>query len=113
MTEINAAKEFVTIEATAVIEDSQNVTIENDELESIYRYIASKEHLIKNIADAQANHLSSREFRNFKYKHTVGVKIIVKTANLLEGPRSYIWRHLGGDNTWTLGNGTLVKKHQV
>ena len=52
MTEINAAKELVTIEATAVIEDSPNVTLANDELESIYRFIASKEHLIKNIADA-------------------------------------------------------------
>ena len=31
MTEINAAKEFVTIEATAVIEDSPNVTLANDE----------------------------------------------------------------------------------
>ena len=103
------------IEATAIIEHSPNVTLANDELESIYRFIASKDHLIKNIADAQARHLSSREFRHQKYKHTVGVKIIVKTANLWEGARSYIWRHLGGDNTWTRGDGTritLVKIHQ-
>ena len=62
MTEVNdnVAKEFVTIEATAVIEDSPNVTLANDELESIYRFIASKDHLIKNIADAQAIHLSNR-----------------------------------------------------
>ena len=115
LTENIAVKEFVTIEATAIVEDSPNDTLANDELESIYRYIASKDHLIKNIADAKAQHLSSREFRNFKYKHTVGVKIIVRTANLWEGARSYIWRHLGGDNTWTRGNGTritLVKIHQ-
>ena len=35
MTEINAAKEFVTIVATSIIEDSPNVTLANDELESI------------------------------------------------------------------------------
>ena len=67
-TEVNVAKEIVTIEATAIIEDSPNVTLANDELESIYRFIASKDHLIKNIADAQARHLLSREFRNHKYK---------------------------------------------
>ena len=116
VTGINDVIEFVTIEATAIVEDSPNVTFANDEQESIYRFIASKDHLIKNIADAQAIHLSSREFRNNKYKHTVGVKIILKTANLWEGARSYIWRHLGGDNTWTRGDGTkitLVKIHQV
>ena len=62
MVEVNVYKEFVTIEATAVVEDSPNVTFVNDELESIYRFIASKDHLIKNIADAQSSHLSSREF---------------------------------------------------
>jgi hypothetical protein len=115
VTENNAVKEFVVIEATAIVETSPNETLANDELESIYRYIASKAHLIKNIAGAKAQYLSSREFRHLKYKHTVGVKIIVKTANLWEGARSYIWRHLGGDNTWTRGNGTritLVKIHQ-
>jgi hypothetical protein len=66
----------VTIEATAIVEDSPNVTFANDELEWIYRYISSKDHLIKNITDAQASHLSSREFQNDKYKHTVGVKIL-------------------------------------
>ena len=114
-TEVNVVKEIVTIKATAIIEDSPNVTLASDEIESIYRFIASKDHLIKNIADAQVTHLSSREFRNQKYKHTVGVRIIVKTGNLWEGARSYIWRHLGGDNAWTRGDGTritLVKIHQ-
>jgi hypothetical protein len=71
--------------------------------------------LIKNIADAKGQHLSTREFRHFKYKHTGGVKIIVKTANLWEGARSYTWRHLGIDNTMTQGDGTritIVKIHQ-
>ena len=57
---INVIRECVTIEATAIVEDSTNVTFANDELQPIYRFIASKDHLIKNIADAQASHLSSR-----------------------------------------------------
>ena len=112
---VRTESELVSIYATAVVEDSPYATLANEELESLYRFIASKEHLVKNIADAQACHLSSREFRNFKYKHTVEVKIIVKTANLWEGARKYIWRHLGSENTWTRGNGSkisLVKIHQ-
>ena len=108
-------REFVTIHATAIVEDSLNETLTNDEITSVYRFIASKDHLIKNIADAKANHLSSRKLRNCNFKHTIGVVIIVKTANLWEGARSYIWRHLGPGNSWTIGNGssiTLVKIHE-
>ena len=45
--EVNVTKEFVNIEATAIIEHSPNVTLANDELESFYKSIASKDHLIK------------------------------------------------------------------
>ena len=107
--------EVITIYATAVVEDSPNATLANDELESIYRFIASKDHLVKNISAAQACHVSSREFRNSKFKHTLDVKIFVKTANLWEGARNFIWLHLGSGNIWSRGNGlkiTLVKIHQ-
>ena len=90
-------------------------TLLNEELESVYRFIASKDHLVKNIADAQAKHLTTREFRQSKFKHTLEVKIIVRTANLWEGARNYIWRHLGSGNSWICGNGskiTLVQIHK-
>ena len=105
----------VTIYATAIIEDSVYATLVNDDVESLVRFLTSKEHLLRNIAHIEYNPLSSREFRNSKFKHTVQVMLHVKTEHLWEGPRGYIWRHLGSDNSWTRGNGTtitLVKIHQ-
>ena len=105
----------VTIFATAILEDSPNETLDNEELESLYRFVTSKDHLVKNIENIEFNYLSSRQFRSNKFKHTIQVSIKVKTASLWEGPRSYIWRHLGNDNTWARGNGSrfnLVKIHQ-
>ena len=104
---------IVIVYATAMIEDSPYVTLVAEELDSLSRFIASKEHLLRNIADVEFVHLSSRELRS-KYKHTVEVKIHVRTANLWEGARKYVWKHLG-DDTWTRTNGTkmnLVRIHQ-
>ena len=105
----------VTIFATAILEDSPNETLDNEELESLYRFVNSKDHLVKNIENIEFNYLSSRQFRSNKFKHTIQVLIKVKTASLWEGPRSYIWCHLGNDNTWVCGNGSRfnhVKIHQ-
>ena len=106
---------IATIHATAVIEDSPNFNLDNEELESLQRFIASKEHLVRNVANLEFKYLSSREFRSNKFKHTIEVKIHVKTENLWEGARNYIWKHLGDENTWSRGNGsriTLVRRHQ-
>ena len=70
------------------------------------RFLTSKEHLSRNIARIENNH--------FKFKHKVEVMLHVKTESLWKGTRSYIWRHLGSDNTWKRGNGTttnLVRIH--
>ena len=107
--------EFVTIFATAILEDSPYENLDQEEIESVYRFVTSNDHLVKNISNVEINYLSSRHLRNSKYKYTIEVKIKVKTANLWEGPRSYIWRHLGNENTWARGNGTkinLVSIHQ-
>ena len=103
----------VTIYAMAVVEDSPYVTLADEELDSLRRFLTCKDHLMRNIAHIEFNHLSSRELRS-RFKHIIDVKIHVKTANLWEGARSYIWRHIGND-TWTRTNGTrieLVKIHQ-
>ena len=79
------------------------------------RFLTNKDHLLRNIANFKFNYLSSREFRLNKFKHTVEVEVNVKTANLWEGARSYVWKHLVSDNTWSRGNGTqitLVRIHQ-
>ena len=105
---------IVTIHATAVLDDSPNVTLTNDDVDSLVRILTAKDHLNRNISNIEYSHLSSREFRNKKYKHTVGLKIHVKTESLWEGPRNYLWKHIGQD-CWDRRNGTvvtIVKIHQ-
>ena len=112
--QFNAMPEVVVIHGTAMIEDSPYETFSIDELDSMVRFITSKEHLRSNIQNIEYTNISSREFRNNRFKHIVGLKILVKTAALWETPRSYIWRHVGND-TWTRGNGSsinIVKIHQ-
>ena len=100
-------KPIVTIHATAVLEDSPFSTLMQEEVDSLVRFVTNKEHLARNIENIVYDHLSSREFRSTRFKHTVALKLIVKTANLWEGPRNYLWKHIGQD-TWTRGNGTLI-----
>ena len=112
--QVNVVPEVVVIHGTAIIEDSPYETFSTDELDSMVRFITSKEHLRSNIQNIEYTHVSSREFRNNRFKHIVALKIFVKTPALWETPRSYIWRHIGND-TWTRGNGSsinIVKIHQ-
>jgi hypothetical protein len=101
------------IHATADIEDSPNGNLIDEELDSLLRFITSRDHLKQNNNNIEFEHVSTREFRT-KFKHLVGVKINVKTVNLWEAARSYIWKHIGND-TWTRGNETkitLARIHQ-
>ena len=109
----NIVPSVVKIYATAVIDNSPNATLSNEDVGSLAKILGNKDHLVNNIANFEYSYLSSKELRT-KFKHTVGLVIIVKTCNLWEGARSYIWKHLGRD-TWTLRNGSevnIVKIHQ-
>ena len=109
----NQVPPVVMIHATAVIDDSPNAAFTNDDINSLGKIIGSKDHLVNNDANFNYSYLSTKELRT-KFKHTVGLVIHVKTCNLWEGARSYIWKHLGQD-TWTLRNGSevnIVKIHQ-
>ena len=102
----NIVPPVVTIYATAVIDNSPNAALTNEDVGSLAKILGNKDHLVNNIANFEYSYLSSKELRS-KFKHTVGLVIFVKTCNLWEGGRSYIWKHLGGD-TWTLKNGSEV-----
>ena len=102
------------VHATAIIEDCPSSVVTQDEIDSLVRFLTSQDHLSRNIENVVYNVLSSREFRNEKFKHMVQVQLNVKSANLWESARGYIWKHLGSDS-WTRGNGTritLVRIHQ-
>ena len=100
-------KPIVTINATAVIADSPNAVLTSDEIDSIMRFLTNRDHLQRNIRNVDYEYLSSDPLRNCKFKHTVGLKIDVKTENLWEGPRSYLWKHVGQD-LWSRGNGSVI-----
>ena len=94
--------------ATAIIDDSPNQTLTNHD--DVH---ASIKILTNNIANIEYAYLSSREFKK-NFKHTIGLAISVRTSNLWEGARNYIWKHIGRD-TWTLRNGAevnMVRIHQ-
>ena len=99
----------------AVSGNSPNDTFMQDEIESLYRFITSKDHLQRNIKNIKMNYLSTKYIRN-SFEHLVEVKLFVNTDQLWESPRNYIWKHLGNDSVWTRGNGTeirLTRIHQV
>ena len=102
----NTVPPIVTINATAVIDNSPNSTLTNEDVNSIFKILRNKEHLANNIVNFEYSYLSTREFRQ-KFKHTVGLAIFVQTCNLWEGARSYIYRHTGRDS-WALRNGSEI-----
>ena len=109
----NLIPPVVIVHAIAVLDDSPNDTLTDDEFRSLTKILRNKDHLINNIANIEYSHLSTKELRG-KFKHTVGLVIFVKTCNLWEGARNYLWKHIGRD-TWTLRNGTeinIVRIHQ-
>ena len=79
------------VHAVATFRNSPNDTIGQDDINSLQNFIYSEEHLQRNIVKIEFEKLSRWE---------VSTKLYVLTNNLWEGPRSYIWKHLGGQNLW-------------
>ena len=105
-------KPIVTIHATAVIADSPNAALTSDEIDSLMRFLTNRDHLQRNISNIAYEYLCSEPLRNCKFKHTVGLKIDVRTENLWEGPRSYLWKHVGQD-LWSRGNGSVISVARI
>ena len=110
---VDKVNDVVVVHATATFENCPDSELYQDYVESLSRFIFSKEHLKINICNVETSYISSRQFRNNMYTHIMSVKLSVLTGGLWEGPRAYLWKHLG-DDTWTRGNQTkiiLVKIH--
>ena len=100
------------IYATAIFIDSPNEHLAMDAINSLSKLVKHKEHLENNIQNIEWKHLSTREFRANRFKHTAEVILHVKTASLWEGARAYINKHLG-DETWTRSNGTVISLARI
>ena len=107
-TVVETVKYVVVVHATATFEDCPDPELFSEYVESFERFMFSKEHLKRNICKVETSYLSTRQFRNNMYTHTMSVRLFVLTGGLWEGPRSYIWRHLG-DDVWTRGNQTKIR----
>ena len=71
-----------------------------------------KEHLRKNILKIQAGRQTNRKLRNGAFKHTLELRIVVRTGNLWENARKYIWRNLGQD-MWTRKDGSTLTLDRI
>ena len=87
--------------------------LSQDDMESLTRFITSKDHLKKNIAKIQFDRVYF-EGRNERgtYEHLVNVRMSVLRRNLWQGARAYIWKHLGSD-VWERGNGTTIELSRI
>ena len=106
--EVEKVSDVVGVHATATFEECPDSQLYQDYVESLERFIFSKDHLKRNICKVETSYISSREFRNSTYTHTMSVRLSVLSGGLWEGPRSYVWRHLGED-VWTRGNNTKIR----
>ena len=105
---VEKVNNVVVVDATATFENCLDSELFQEYVESLSRFIFSKEHLKRNICKVETSYISSRQFRNNTFTHIMSVKLSVMTGGLWEGPRSYLWRHLG-DDTCTRGNQTKIR----
>ena len=108
----NVRPEVIVIHGIATVDDSPFSTLVQEELESIFRFITSKEHMKNNIANIDFNYLSSQHCQGGKFRHRVGLQLSVRTANLWETPRSYVFRHAGQDS-WHRANGSIIGINRI
>ena len=100
--EIVKQDEEVIVYAIAVIDNS----MEND-FNSLEKLVYREKHLKENISLVQFEEYISREKGNGRFKHSIEMRLIVRTSKLWEGPRSYVYRHVG-QTDWSTGNGVKV-----
>ena len=111
--DVKTLPDIVEVYALASFRNSPNASLMRDDIESMGRFVTSKDHLKRNIAKVEYDVITSDGINsNGTYDYTVKVKILVFRRNLWEGARSYIWKHLGSD-IWERGNGTIISLSRI
>lgn len=100
MSEPKDGQDLTVVKAVAVYENSPDIGITQDDINSLHKFICSEQHVRESIANIELDVESKSE---------VFVKLHVRRASLREGARLYILKHLGGNNFWTKQNGTKIK----
>ena len=90
--------------AVGTFRNSRNIALSQDDIISLEKYIYSEEHLKRNITNVEFDQVGHWE---------VQARLFVLKDNLWEGARSYVWKHLGGQNCWERSNGTKIKLERI
>ena len=101
----------VVVHATAVVENTPGEILTQADATNLKKLIFREKHLQQNIVKLEFGRQQS-EFRNNTFKHSLEIKLFVSTQQLWEGPRSYIWKHLG-QNEWSKQNGSSVVFNRI
>ena len=80
---------------TAVFKNSPFSQLTRNNMNSLSDIIYSKEHLQRNIEDFKFGNVSTWKAENQKFDHQMQVIIKVKTVQLWESARGYLWKYLG------------------
>ena len=88
----------ITLNATAIIENSPYGNFCQDEWESIIRFATDKDHLKRNIKNLKCCHSTTRRLENNAFMHSVNLEIQVRALSLWATPRSYLFKHVGQDS---------------
>ena len=97
---IKGVEDNAVVHATAEFENSPFQQLVQEDLASLEKFLSSEDHLRNNIMKVEFEVTA---------KWKVNVRLHVKRTNLWEGPRSYIWKFLGGQNFWDRQNGTKIR----
>ena len=112
-TETATVKEEIHVNATVTIENSVNEVFSKGDFKSIENIVFAAKHLRENIVNLEAaGEMSSRQSRNGRFKLMLNLKLLVKTRNLWENPRSYIFKHLG-QRKWAKEDGTRMNISRI
>ena len=74
--------------------------------------VFGQNHLKGNISKLEFGQHFSRKFGQTDFKHSIELRIIVRTHNLWENARSYIWKHLG-QFEWSTKDGAKVMLNRI
>ena len=102
----------VPVYCIATFENCPDEELSPEYADSLRRYLASEDHLCRNISSAMFKHVSTRRLRS-RFVHTVEVVLQVKIERLWENAANYIRKHLGASNEWSRGNGTIIKLSRI
>ena len=100
------------VHTTLVIENSISESLTQIECNNLQGLVFRERHLQENILKLEFGHQGTQDLRNGRYNHTIGLRLYVSTQKLWEGPRSYVWKHLG-QNEWSKGNGSTVVFNRI